>query len=131
MAATDCENTADNTATAVTCTPSLDLALTKTGSAQGALPGIAPGQPITYTIQFQNSGTVPARGVTVTESLPPQLLPGSPLDNFSVLTLVDALGNPCFPRNLADVPITGVIPVTRQISGNTITWFLGSAADAR
>jgi uncharacterized repeat protein (TIGR01451 family) len=125
-----CENTADNTATAKVCTPSLDLSLRKTGSAQGLFPGIAPGQPITYTIEFENSGTVPARGVTITDTLPAGLLPGSPLDNFGVVTLVDALGNPCFPLNLADVPITGVIPVSRQLSGGTITWFLGSDSSA-
>src|SRR5439155_8312615 len=62
-----CENTANNTATAVVRTPDLDLALTKTGSPQGPLPGIAPGQPITYTLAVENRGTVNAKGVTVTD----------------------------------------------------------------
>ena len=121
-----CENLADNTATAIVCTPALDLALTKTGSVQGALPGATPGQPITYTIKFQNTGTVRAYGVRIADTLPAALLPGSPLDNFNVVSLVDAAGNPVSAVDLSGTPIPGAVPVTRQISGSTITWHLGT-----
>ncbi len=121
-----CENPADNTAVATVCTPALDLALTKTGSVQGALPGIVPGQPITYTLAFENSGTVRAYGVRVTDVIPVALLPDSPLDNFTVVTLVDENGNAVSPVDQLGDLIVGAVPVTRSISGNTVTWYLGT-----
>ena len=121
-----CENTANNSATARVCTPSLDLALTKTGSMEGNTPGITPGQPVTYTLAFQNNGTVNAYGVSVTDNLPATLVPGSPLDDFTTVNLVDALGNAVSPVDLSGNPISGTVPVTRVISDSTVTWHLGT-----
>lgn len=121
-----CEDTANNTATARVCTPSLDLALTKTGSMEGNNPGIAPGQPITYTLAIENNGTVNAYGVSVIDNLPATLLPGSPMDDFSVVNLVDRQGRSMRPVDLSGNPIADAVPVTREISGGNITWYLGS-----
>jgi uncharacterized repeat protein (TIGR01451 family) len=121
-----CENTANNTATAIVRTPALDVSLTKKGSVEGSLPGIAPGQPITYTLTFENNGTVSAYGVRVTDTLPATLTPGSPLDDFTSVSLVDAAGNPVSPVDSSGAPIVGAVPVTRVMLGNVITWYLGT-----
>jgi len=121
-----CEDTSNNRATAIVRTPSLDLALTKTGSVEGSLPGLAPGQPIAYTIAFENSGTVNAYGVRINDTLPATLVAGNPLDNFSDVSLADASGNPVSPVDPSGAPISGAVPVTRTISGNVVTWYLGT-----
>ena len=108
------EDTANNTATAVVRTPSLDLALTKTGSVEGSLPGIAPGQSITYTLTFENSGTVNAYGVRITDTLPGTLVQDG--DNFAVVSLVDADGNVIAPVDQLGAPISGAVLVTRSIT---------------
>ena len=121
-----CEDTSNNSATARVCTPSLDLALTKTGSTEGGAPGLTPGQPITYTLAFANHGTVNAYGVSVIDQLPATVVQGSPLDDFTTVNLVDGLGSTVRPVDLSGNPIAGSVPVTRVISGNTISWYLGT-----
>ena len=100
--------------------PGVDLALTKTGDTEGAFPGLAPGHDLTYTIRWDNTGTVNAYGLSITDTLPPELEMKTPLDNFAAAlpeqgTFVDLSGN----------PIPGSIPVTRVVSGSDVTWYLG------
>ena len=90
------------------------------------MPGLAPGQPIIYTLAFENSGTVRAYGVRVTDTLPATLTQGVPLDNFTIVSLVDAQGSPVSAVDQLGVPIVGSVPVTRVISGSAITWYLGT-----
>src|SRR6185369_4949640 len=58
----------------------------------------------------------------------PTLVAGNPLDNFSVVTLMDGQGNPVRPVDLAGNPIAGAVPVTRVPIGSAYTWYLGTTA---
>lgn len=85
---------------------------------------VAPG---TSTITYRNSGTVNAFALSIEDSLPPEVTAGAPLDNFNTVDLglgvsmVGLFGN----------PVTGLVSVSRVITGSAVTWFLGStnAAD--
>ena len=111
----------------VTRTPGIDLELEKEGSIEGIFPGTIPGQPLTYTITYRNSGTVIAYGVKIEDTIPAEVTLNTPEDDFLTVLLdvgqaVDPSGN----------PIGSAIPVTRVQSGSDVTWYLGTtnAADA-
>ncbi|MBK8092689.1 MAG: DUF11 domain-containing protein [Verrucomicrobiaceae bacterium] len=116
------ENSSDDH---VTRTPGNDVSLTKTASAEGSTPGIAPGKPLTYTLRVENSGTQTAYGIEILDTLPTGVTLGSPEDNFLELAL-DENGTSTAPLDALGNPITGSVPVTRVVSGNTVRWYLGT-----
>jgi len=102
-------------------TPGVDLSLEKSGSIEGAFPGSLPGNELTYTLIWRNSGTVTAYGLKIEDTLPAELSLNAPSDDFNSVVLnaggaVDVSGN----------AISGTIPVTRVISGANVTWYLGT-----
>ena len=111
----------NNTDSDIVRIPGLDVAIEKVGDPEGSFPGTAPGKPIVYTITYDNPGTVNAYGIRIVDILSGNVDQGSPLDNFSTADLgldkmVDTGG--------ADVTFS--VPVTREIAGNQVTWYLGT-----
>ena len=120
---TNFSNNADDAETRI---PGVDLAITKRASVEGAFPGTYPGSEYVYYLEFENSGTENAFGVHITDDFPALFVPDSPLDYYTFVDLVDASGNPVLMVDATDTPVTFPVPVTRQISGNTVTWHLGT-----
>jgi uncharacterized repeat protein (TIGR01451 family) len=92
-------------------TPTPQLTITKTASTGSATPGV----PITYTLSYQNQGSVTATGVLITDTLP-ALLEGTAFTSSGpALTLKP--GAP-YAWSLASLPPnqSGVITVTGTIS---------------
>ncbi|MFT7580051.1 MAG: putative repeat protein (TIGR01451 family), partial [Myxococcota bacterium] len=94
-------NVDNNSATATTRVPGIDLALDKDATPRGAFPGVLPGDLVVWTMTVTNSGTVDAHGVRVSDALPPELELVSPPAELIVESSagvasqpVDALGNP-------------------------------------
>ncbi len=116
----------NNTASAVTRTPGVDMALTKTGNPEGSFPGTAPGHSLTYTLSYENSGSVRAYGIYVIDTLPAEVTASGTPDNFSAVVLEDELGEPVNPVDTNGAAILVSVPVTRTVAGQTITWYLGS-----
>ncbi len=120
------DNPSNNVATAGLRTPGLDMALEKSGSVEGAFPGIAAGKSLTYTLNVRNSGSQTAWGIKVVDTLPTYFNLGTPADNFAVLSLTDADGNPVNPVDqTGSTEITDDVPITRVVSGSTVTWYFG------
>jgi uncharacterized repeat protein (TIGR01451 family) len=132
----DDENLDNNTWSATTMIPSLDLYATITGSIEWWYPGTVPGATQNYTIQFGTQGTqsscdnyidvVLSSGIILNDSV---------WHDFSTLTLVDQYNNPVLPLNEFAVPISGPVPVTVSTSsdgsGSTVVHFgLGSPASS-
>lgn len=114
----------DNWDDAVAHIPDLDMALEKTGSTEGAYPGLLPGDALTYTITIRNSGPTTAYGIKVSDTLPLEVtLLGQ---SFMAVELTDDLGQRLLPVDASGQPIAGVVPVTLVQSGNRYTWYLGS-----
>ena len=122
-------NVANNTDCAVTALPGIDMAISKVGSVEGALTGIAPGSALTYTLEFCNRGTVPAYGIELTDSLDAVLEFAMPESNATILDLFDAAGGTVYPFDLAGNIIGGSIPISMVAgAGSQRTWVLGSLA---
>jgi uncharacterized repeat protein (TIGR01451 family) len=104
------------TPTNFTCspvTPTPDLAISKSASSAN----VTPGAPITYTLSFQNQGSLAATGVLITDTLP-ALLEGTAFSSSGpALTLKP--GKP-FAWSLASLAPdqSGIITVTGTISPN-------------
>ena len=107
-------------------TPANDMALTKTGSTEGADPGLVPGDAILYEIVVENTGTEIAYGIEVQDILPAGLqLEAGGADG--VLALVNAEGQPVLPVDADGNEITSAIPLTRAVTTNGVMWLFGSA----
>ncbi len=119
----------DNTGTATTSTPGIDLTIDKKGNPEGGFPGVAPGDPITYSITIGNSGSVDACGVYVTDTFSANLNEASPVQDFSTtgLVLVDDTGLPMFPHDGNGNPITGPVSVAFiHTSTGVFKWVIGN-----
>jgi uncharacterized repeat protein (TIGR01451 family) len=87
-------NPANNSATDIdTLTPEVDLAVTKTDSADP----VSPGDPLTYTVTVTNAGPSHGTGVTLADTLPAGVTfvsssPGPPACAFAGGTLTCSLG---------------------------------------
>ena len=117
------ENPTNNIDQHPTRTPGVDLALEKSGSIEGVLPGSIPGQPLTYTMTWRNSGTVTAYGLKIEDEIPAEVTLDSPPDNFLSVALAQGQA-----VDLSGTPLVGSIPVTRVQAGAKVTWFLGTTA---
>lgn len=127
------ENLSNNVAHATTSTPGVDMAVDKQGDPQGAFPGAVPGDDITYTLTYQNAGTVDAYGIYLIDTFPGGVTPAGTPDNFAQVFLEDEDGNPVWPLDAIGDDLTDPVMVTRVVGGGgTITWYLGStnAADS-
>ncbi len=121
--------TTNNFSVATTTVPSLDLSITKTGSVEGAFPGIYPGANIEYTIDVFNSGTVDACGVYVSDMLPVGTSPISPIHSFNTLSgqIVDSVsGLTVKAHDPLGNDINTAISTTFIQTGNSLRWNLGS-----
>ncbi|MFT7582940.1 MAG: putative repeat protein (TIGR01451 family), partial [Myxococcota bacterium] len=67
------DDSSNNTDTALTRTPGIDLSSAATCSPTGALPGVLPGGSVTVTLALRNTGTVDAYGLQLALTLPPSL----------------------------------------------------------
>ncbi|MCL4296095.1 MAG: choice-of-anchor D domain-containing protein [Anaerolineae bacterium] len=94
--------------------PLPDLSLNKSVSPTGA----APGQPITYTLTFSNTGLTTASGVVLTDSVPISLTNLSVSSSGAIIT--DTGASPAFVWQVQDLAFSqgGTITITGQISPN-------------
>ena len=122
------ENSADNTATDDTpVTVTVDLAITKDDGQVTVLAG----DTVVYTINYENLGNVDARGVVITETLPPgstfdaasstagwtETAPGSGVFEFNVGNLAaSATGNVDFAVTVDDPLAAGIDALTNNVS---------------
>jgi uncharacterized repeat protein (TIGR01451 family)/fimbrial isopeptide formation D2 family protein len=119
------QNPDNNTDEHTPRTPSNDVALTKTGSTEGAVPGLVPGDEIVYEIVVENTGTETAYGIEVADILPSGLqLAGDGAED--VLALVNADGEPALPVDADGDEIGEDVPLTRVATTNGVAWFFGS-----
>ncbi|MFT7578686.1 MAG: putative repeat protein (TIGR01451 family) [Myxococcota bacterium] len=88
----------NNVSVAETQTPAVDISLTKACDPEGGFPGTRPGEPITFTLELANTGTVPAHGLAIVDPLGPgfELIDTS----ASIVTVTDAQGGPSAPIGL-------------------------------
>jgi uncharacterized repeat protein (TIGR01451 family) len=127
------QDTLNNDASADTHTPGMDLFIDKKGSSEGGFPGVAPGDTITYTITFGNSGTIDACGVSFTDSfsvgideLPPIYL-FTPVNN--TLQLKDVLGNSVSPHDGLGNNILSPVSINyTHVGTGNFKWVLGSSS---
>lgn len=117
----------NNTASDDSRIPGLDLAIRKTGSAEGSFPGVPPGKEITYTIRFENTGTEDACAVYITDTLPDEIIPVGILSDFTELRLYDSEGLDVFPVDTGGLTISSPVEITFMENGDgTYSWYLGS-----
>ncbi|MGJ8726603.1 MAG: SdrD B-like domain-containing protein [Roseibacillus sp.] len=125
----------NNAATAMTQIPGVDMAIAKSASAEGSVPGLRPGDPITYTIELTNTGTQTAYGVKVEDVLPANFVPHPTAfngfatveatdDDGASVTLEDGTGSP------VTFPISATLDNLSPAGGDTVTWYLGTTANA-
>jgi uncharacterized repeat protein (TIGR01451 family) len=94
-----------------------DLSVTKTVTPSSAHPG----QTITYTITFTNSGTALASGVVITDIVPVSVTVTSVVSSGVVIT--DTGASPPYGWEVADLPVGegGAITITGQLSATLPT----------
>ena len=103
------DDSGNNTSTASTETPGLEMALTKTGDPEGVYPGTIPGGQVAYTLEIENTGTTIAYGVKISDTLPAEVTANSPFDTVSLLKLTDEDGNTVYPVDTGGTEITSDI----------------------
>ncbi|MCC6623573.1 MAG: DUF11 domain-containing protein [Deltaproteobacteria bacterium] len=84
-----------NTASATTVTPDVDIAVDVACAPSGQLPGLPPGDTMTFEVRFRNSGTSEAYGVTIDVALDPHL--ELVIDDAGLVQLTDAAGQDVAP----------------------------------
>ncbi|TNF26342.1 MAG: DUF11 domain-containing protein [Deltaproteobacteria bacterium] len=109
---------------ALTRTPGIDVEVRKTCDPSGAYPGARPGEAVTFVITLENTGTVPAYGLKLTEVVPPGITLLS--DDASTVRIDDGTGQLLDP---AEDPIVGDVPWTRE--GQTFILGQPNAGDPR
>jgi hypothetical protein len=116
-------NTGDNSATAITKVPAMDLRVTMQGTPEGLSPGLLPNEFITYDVEFGNQGSE----LSCNNFLKFEADENVVLDNFSfsTLSLVDADGLEVAFRDSQGENIGNTIPVTQSGTGGTLTFTLG------
>lgn len=119
------DDPSNNTDTASTETPGLEMAITKTGDPEGIFPGAVPGDTIAYTLEIENNGTTIAYGVKISDTLPAEVTANSPFDTVTLLTLSDENGNTIYPVDTSGTAITSDITVERIDDGQNSIWYLG------
>ncbi|WP_411846710.1 SdrD B-like domain-containing protein [Roseibacillus persicicus] len=124
----------NNVATATTQIPGVDMAIAKSASAEGSVPGLRPGDPITYTIEVTNTGTQTAYGVKVEDVLPANFVPHPTAfngfatveatdDDGASVTLEDGVGAP------VTFPVSATLDTLSPAGGDTVTWYFGTTAN--
>ncbi len=95
--------------------PSAGLSVAKTVSPEAA----DPGQAVTYTLAFGNSGTLTATHVVITDAMPVGQVGNLSYTVSSGVTIIDAGADPPYTWELADLPpgASGVITITGVLSG--------------
>lgn len=88
----DDDNPINNTATVITKTPGIDIALDVSCDPAGAFPGVLPGGEIRYRLTLTNVGSVPAYGLKVASPIPQTLVFGS--DSAGTIEAFDQAGEP-------------------------------------
>ncbi len=124
----------NNAASATTKIPGVDMAVAKSASVEGSVPGLRPGDPITYTIEVTNTGTETAYGVKVEDTLPANFDPHpTAFNGFATVEVFDDQGA---AMNLEDtggapitVPISATLDNASPSGGDTVTWHLGTTAN--
>ncbi|PKN55529.1 MAG: hypothetical protein CVU56_20835 [Deltaproteobacteria bacterium HGW-Deltaproteobacteria-14] len=114
----------NNSACALTRTPGIDVEVRKTCDPAGAYPGVRPGEAVTFTLELENTGTVPAYGVKLSEIVPAGITLLS--DDATVVRLDDGSGQLVDP---SESPIVGDVPWTRE--GDTFLLGTANANDLR
>jgi uncharacterized repeat protein (TIGR01451 family) len=123
-------NLANNSASASTRIPGVDLSLSKVGSVEGAFPGLRPGDDITYSFTVRNEGSVTAFGVSISDTLPASFVPDpANFSDFGLVEITDGTGAPLSLLDASENPLA--TPVNATLSGTpaggaTLTWFVGS-----
>lgn len=133
------ENPENNKSQATTQVPGVDMSISKTGTIEGSFPGGLPGDTITYTIEYTNTGAEYACGVKIEDTLP-TLAGASLLDisntpseahSLSTVQLKNNDGETVYPANGPDPlaigwsEITDPISVSYSKSALSLTWYLG------
>jgi uncharacterized repeat protein (TIGR01451 family) len=107
---------ASDTSTVRTVLP--DVAVLKTGPAS-----VAPGDTVTYTITVSNTGTVPAAGVVVTDTLPTGTTlvsaTGTGWTSSGTTSLTLTYG-PTLAAGASSTPVTVVVRLDQAFSGTSI-----------
>ena len=122
-------NTANNSTSAVTRIPSVDLSLDIVWSTEGNYPGLTPGDSLTYTLNFSNLWNVLACQDYVDVAFDSSLLVSQPVPlNPTILLLQDRQGNSITPLDINGVSLTVPINLTYTLIASWIVrvWFGGS-----
>lgn len=126
---TEDDDPTNNDDTHDTKTPNANIYVKKTGSIEGAFPGTLPGEYLTYTIEFGNSGTEPMCAVFIEDTLPVELIALDPVHNFNVLELFDAENNPVRAVDLTEMEITSSVNINYSLTGSVHRWDIGDDPD--
>jgi|GEM_PF-1003114 len=118
------EHPDNDSACALTRTPGIDVEVRKTCDPEGAYPGVRPGEAVTFTLELENTGTVPAYGIKLSEIVPEGITLLS--DDATTVRIDDGTGQLVDP---SENPIVGDVPWTRE--GNTFILGQPNETDAR
>jgi len=101
------EHPGNDRACALTRTPGIDVEVRESCDPEGGYPGLRPGEPMRFTLELENTGTVPAYGVALTAVVPDGV---TLLSDDAGLVLLDEGGRFVDPSG---DPITDDVPWTR------------------
>ena len=126
--ADDDEDASNNFSSADTVIPGGDLYIEIDGSTSGILPGLAPGDLISYTVEYGNSGRTELCDIEITTDFDNDLVATTPQHNFATVVLSDENGDPIVAQTVAGIDISTQIDVQFTDLGSGVYQFiLGTA----
>jgi uncharacterized repeat protein (TIGR01451 family) len=116
-------NNEDNSATATTKVPAMDLWIGIEGDPEGLTPGLLPNMPISYRIEFGNQGVEPSCANKVSFSVDEHVTVDA--FDFSRLSLSTSEGRNVHFQNPAGQDIGSSVAVSHTVTERTYTFDLG------
>lgn len=120
------DDPSNDSATAETRTPGIDITAAATCDPAGAFPGLRPGEPIAFALELRNAGTVDAYGLTLEAPLAATF--DYVDDDALTVTALDAAGAPTDLIDVAGSPITAAVPFTRVDNARYVVGSLSPAS---